>query len=637
MDFIVRDGGTLWLKAYNEFGNVMSIQDFIDSSKVGAYPVGTFPYGEKIETEYGGFPLFWGLIQNSNKNIACLLLPPGESVVIWMLWRLPEVGTIFLHADNDGKGFTVEKGEVLPINLVYEFARTEYMKASQQYQEFQGVGYTFSTEISNWLEIAKQNLTQAESYQQKGLENNSAVYSYKVLTNVIKAREQLVLERAQQDIEKYRKGDVTIFLTDNKGTKLSNATVDYQQVSHDFILSIGWPSARQYADLRDAGFEYACFESWWGEIETSDGTYRFPDSEMEQLQKAGFGIVMHTGIWLTPAYAPATPQFVASMNPTEISSQAYQYSHDIITHYKGNIKMYDAFNEPDLTQAYKFTTDELVDIVNSSVLGSNEADPNIINYINIACPVFRSILLNGVNYLVAYDQFGNIRPGISIFEPPVPYGYDFVKAMQEADVNLDSIGLEFYYGVSAPPIDLGLFADTLDFYSNLSKKIFISELSYATLDDYPGLNTWWKFWGGWHEGYTDKAQADWARDAMTIAFSKPFVNGVQWVGGSDGPEDYYAVGHGIFHKDGITPRPALNAIGDLIKSWTTKGQDITDENGSLTFRGYGGDYELTITAQDGCVFHTRIHVTEGQTNVLDLTVDTTPPVIKSVSLKLIEY
>ncbi|MDO9555123.1 MAG: hypothetical protein Q7J40_00880, partial [Atribacterota bacterium] len=35
VDFIVRDGGTLWLKAYNELGKEMSTQDFIDPLRVG--------------------------------------------------------------------------------------------------------------------------------------------------------------------------------------------------------------------------------------------------------------------------------------------------------------------------------------------------------------------------------------------------------------------------------------------------------------------------------------------------------------------------------------------------------------------------------------------------------------------------
>lgn len=633
VDFVARDGGTLWLRAYDEYGNEMSTQDFTDASKTGAFPLGAFPYGDSIQTNYRGFPLYWGWIQNSDRNTACLLLPPGDPAEIWMLWRLPQVGTTFLHADNGGKGFSVEKGDVLPVNLVYEFARTEYREASQRYQELQGTGYTFSSDVANWLAEADYCMTRAESYQQLGARSDSAVDSYRVLTNVIRAREQLVLEKAQQDIEEYRKGDVTIVLVDNKGNRLSNATVEYRQVSHDFVFCVGWPSAQQYTRLRSAGFEYASFESWWGEIETSDGVYRFPDSEMEQLRRAGFGIVMHASIWLTPAYAPATPRFVASLNPAGMSSQAYQYSYDILTHYKGRIAVYDAFNEPDLHQAYRLTLDELVDIVRSSISGAKRADPIAVNYVNIAYPIFESVINSyAVDYSVAYDQFGNIRP-VPIFEPPAPSGYDFLKAMNEARVDVDAIGLEFYYGVVSPPIDLGLFADTLDFYGNSSRKVFISELSYATLDDYPGSSKWWQGWGGWHEGYTDKAQADWARCAMTIAFSRPYVNGIQWVGASDGPEGYDFVGDALFHKDGVTPRPVLSAIGGLIDSWTTKGNGVTDKTGSLTFRGFGGDYELAIIAQDGRVFHTKAYIPERQNQVLQLIVDTSPPVLKSVSPK----
>jgi len=631
VDFVVQDGGTLWLRAYDVYGNEMSTQDFIDSSKIGAFPVDTFPYGESIQANYGGFPLYWGWIQNSTKNIACLLLPPGKPAEIWMLWKLPEVGTTFLHADNDGKGFNVEKGDVLPINLVYEFAKTEYRKASQKYQELRDAGYTFSKDIASLFDTAEQNMNRAEDYQQQGLKSNSAVYSYKVLTNIINAREQLALERAQQDIEKYRKRDITIVLVDDKGNRLSNATVEYQQVSHDFILSVGWPSAHQYTTLRDAGFEYANFETWWGEIETSDGVYSFPDIEAERLDRAGFGIAMLSSIWPTSAYPFATPEFAADMNPAELRSQAHQYSYDIINHYKNKIKIYNALNEPDLPQAYKFTLDELVGLASAAALGAKEADPIISVFVNISLPILSHLSLDLVNFLVAYDMYGKIRPDVSIFNPPVRSGYDFLNAMVEAGGNFDSIGLEFYYGVVLPPIDLGLFADTLDFYSNLSKKIYISELSYATLDDYPGLNKYWERYGGWHEGYTDKTQADWAKYAMTIAFSKPFINGIQWVGANDGPSDYDFVGDGLFHKDGVTPRPVLNAIGDLIKSWTTEGKGETNESGSLIFRGFGGDYELTITNQDGRVFHTRTHITEGQNNVLNLTVDTMPPVLKSVS------
>jgi len=632
VDFTIGDGGTLWLQAYNQYGTEMAAQDFVDSSKVGAYPVGTFPYGEAIQAKYSGWPLYMGSIQNSNKNVGCILLPTGEPAEIWVVWRLPEVGTTFLEADNDGKGFTVEKGDVLPINLVYEFARTEYKKVLQQHQELQAAAYPLSSVIQNWLDTAQQNWLQAESYQQQGAGNTSAVYSYKVLTNVIKAREQMVLERAQQDIEKYRKGSVTFNIFDDKGNKLTNAKVEYQQVSHDFILSVGWPLPQQYTALRDAGIENSFFEAWWGEVETSDGVYNFPDSVLEQQEKAWLGYIMETGLWLSPAYPPAIPGFVAAMNPAELSSQAFEYSFDYVTHYANRIRLYAAYLEPELPQAYKYTLDEFVDIVRSSNNGVKTADPSMPTHVMIAHPIFKSILMDGVNYTISYDQFGNVLPGKTAYPSPARSGYDFLVALNQAGVNYDAIGLEYAYGAPYPSIDLGIFGTTLDFYSTLLKKVFVSEIFYPTMEEYPNLNKWWEGYGGWHAGYTDKTQADWAASTLTMAFGNPNVIGYEWIPTSDGPDNYYINGGGLFRKDGMTPRPSLVAIGKLINSWTTTGIGTTDATGSLKLRGFGGNYEFTITTEDGQTYHAQAHITEQQENTINLIVDTTLPVIKSVSV-----
>jgi len=228
-------------------------------------------------------------------------------------------------------------------------------------------------------------------------------------------------------------------------------------------------------------------------------------------------------------------------------------------------------------------------------------------------------------------MYGHAKPGIVYYPSPITSGTQFVQALHAAGYRPDAIGLEYYYGVVQPPIDLGLFASSLDHYGALGNKVFVSELSYATLDDYPGLNKWWSWYGGWHQGYTDQAQADWAKDALTIAFSKPFVDGVQWTGSGDGPTDYDFVGDGLFHKDGVTPRPALQAMGDAIHSWTTQGSGTTDASGSLAMRGFGGNYALTITTTDGRTLHGTVHVTEQKDNQTSLALKTTPPAIHSAS------
>jgi endo-1,4-beta-xylanase len=631
VDFTIGAGGTLWLQAYDKSGNEMTPGDYVNSSMIGAYPLGAYPEGATYQNAYGGYSVFWGWIQGSNQNVACLLLPPSKPAELWAAWRVPGIGTTFLHADNDGQGFSVETGAVAPVNLVYEFARTEYRDTLKQFQDRQTAGYRFTADISACLAAAGRSLTLAENLHQSGSEAASARQAYLVLTNVVQAREQFTLEQAQQDIETNRMGSVTVTLTDDQGHPLPNVKVSYRQVSHDFVFSIAFPSEAQYPALRAAGFEYASFESWWGEIETSDGTYKFPDAQIAQLQKAGFGIVMHAGVWTTPAYQPATPLFLAYASPATVIAQAGQYSQDILNHFKNQIKVYNAFNEPDQLQAYPFTLNELVNLVGSSLQGAKKADPGASDYVNLSMPIFEFINQGGANYTVAYDMYGHAKPGSASFASPAASGTEFVQALRATAYNPDAIGLEYYYGVVLPPIDLGLYADSLDHYGSLSKKVFISELSYATLDDYPGLNKWWSWYGGWHGGYTDQAQAEWAKDALTIAFGKPFVNGVQWTGASDGPTDYDFVGDGLFHSDGVTPRPALRAMGDAIQSWTTQGTATTDAAGSLALRGFGGDYALTITTTDGRTLHSRVHVTEQEHNQTSLTLDATPPTIQSAS------
>jgi hypothetical protein len=56
---------------------------------------------------------------------------------------------------------------------------------------------------------------------------------------------------------------------------------------------------------------------------------------------------------------------------------------------------------------------------------------------------------------------------------------------------------------------------------------------------------------------------------------------------------------GLLHKD-MSPKPAYNVLVKLIKKdWWTETDLTTDADGTATFRGFYGEYELTIEARDG--------------------------------------
>lgn len=632
VDFTVHAGGTLWLQTYDLAGKEMTSADFIDTWKIGAYPLGMYPEGETLQNAYHGYNMFWGWIQGSDQTIPCLLLPPGEPAEIWVVWRLPVTGVTFLHADNGGQGFTVERGDLTPVNLVYEFARTEYRIAAQQFNELQAAGYTFSSDIPAWLRAAGESLARAENLHQSGAVSASAVQAYQTLTNVIMAREGFTLQKAKQDIETSRKGNLTLTLVDDHGKLLSNAKVEYQQVSHDFIFSTGFTSPENYPALKAAGFEYTYFQTWWGMIESSPGGYTFPDASVSQQEDAGLGYVYETGPTFSPIYykiAPGFPVYASSETPADLSAHIRRFNNDLITHYLGRIKLFNAFVEPDLLQAFDFTPEELVDFAASSIRGAKQAQPDLQTYILVAHPVFGSILDSRTYYSTIYSPEGDLRMS---FNPPITSGYEFAESLINSNAGLDMIGLEYYYGAPYPPIDMGIFSSSLDHFSTLSKKVFIGEIAYPSLDGLRGVGKPWEAYEGWHAGYTDQVQAEFARDTLTIAFSKPYVAGYQWGLTNDNGTDYYLLGSGLFHQDHLTPRPAFSAFHDLIASWTTSGEGTTDSSAALTFRGFGGDYQLKITTADGRTLYTRAHVTEQQNNQVKLTVDTTPPAFRSAAV-----
>jgi len=71
-----------------------------------------------------------------------------------------------------------------------------------------------------------------------------------------------------------------------------------------------------------------------------------------------------------------------------------------------------------------------------------------------------------------------------------------------------------------------------------------------------------------------------------------------------GSEDYFAhawmqAPAGLLRKD-MSPKPAYNVLKTLIKEqWWTETSLTTDASGTATFRGFYGEYELTVTTPDG--------------------------------------
>ncbi len=600
VNFILQPGGAIWLQTYTPQGQYVFLQDKPTGWNMGVYPLGASPASPSLQYIYHQRPISWGWQDGSSQNHPVALVPADTPVELWIHWPIPEVGNTFIHLDNDGQGYIVPRRGVLPVNVLYEAARTEHRLFQERLAAYQADGYTFTDEIGQWNSEASQALEQAQRECPNGNISACIPASYTVLTRILRAREEAVFQAAQQDIETNRRTDVTVQIVDCSGVPLTGVDVHYQQTSHDFIFAVGWPSTYNQAQiLSEAGFNSATQEAWWSEVLSTPDVYDYRERYFAPIVRAGMKIVMHTGIWITPGWMPT---FAQRMSAADLEALAHDYSYNITRHYREHLVMYNAFNEPQ--NAFGFmplSTQDLVNIAAASVQGAQEGAPHVPTYIN-----FYSMYLG--------DLFWPINSTNETFPTP----NEILQAMLAQDIPFDNIGLEFYNGVFAPTIDIGIFNDALEAYSGYGKTIFVSELSYDATDDAtenPAGESNGDLWfrDGWHAGYTDEAQAEWARYTYTVTFSKPYTTGVMWVPCSDPAEEGDLSGAGLFDQN-KRPRPIVETVGGLIQSWTTSGAAQTDSSGTLTWRGFAGDYILTWTNPDGTPGSATIHVAQGGEN-----------------------
>jgi hypothetical protein len=181
-----------------------------------------------------------------------------------------------------------------------------------------------------------------------------------------------------------------------------------------------------------------------------------------------------------------------------------------------------------------------------------------------------------------------------------------MKLLIEKGIEFDMIGLEVYGKDRTPgvPSDsngnpvVQSVSKRLDTWAELGKPIILTEVDVTTEPN-------------------KKTQAEWLRDFYAMAFAKPYMKGIVWSFMFDNP---WLPKAGIFDchtqdqygncQSGPRPRQAYYALKNLTSSWLTEGGETTDSEGRLRFRGFAGNYSITVNAKGFKPLEVIIHVPE---------------------------
>lgn len=362
---------------------------------------------------------------------------------------------------------------------------------------------------------------------------------------------------AMERIEKLRKSDMKLIVTDSAGKPIPDAKVSAVLQQHAFGFGTA-VSPRLMAQDADGEmyrqkvaelFSTAVIENdlKWGNI-VANG-YSRGDQAVQWLNDHGIPVRGHCLVWPGQRFLPKQILAMAE-KPEELRKAVADHVTETATHYAGKVIDWDVINEP---YANHWIQDRLGNEVMVEWFKlAHAADPNA------------KLFLNDYEILASGNRVGT---------PHQDHFYNTIKYLKDNGAPIHGIGMQGHFGANlTSPENL---LKILDRYAELGLRIKVTELDIRPLDD-------------------EQLRADYLRDFHIALFSHPAVDGVLQWGFWDGA--HWLPDAALFARD-WTIRPHGQAFVDLVHGqWKTKAPGTTDRAGAYGFRGFYGRYEIEVSA-----------------------------------------
>ncbi len=404
----------------------------------------------------------------------------------------------------------------------------------------------------------------------------------------------------EPNIETYRKGDCTLRFTDADGKPLKNAKVKINQSKHDFKYGANifmldeFPTKEEndaYRDLFHKYFNLATVPFYWAGLEPEQGKPRYaadspkvyrrpaPDLCLEYCNEHGIDAKLHCMF-----YDKFIPDWLPKQDEKAMKELYEKRFKEIADRYRGKMYEFEVTNE----LLSEWTWDK------QSCLCSNR------DVLDWAFNLARKYLPNETLVINEGDM---IHSEVAGHDYRSRYFLMIEGALQRG-VSIDKIGMQhhIFCGATGPQEEsIRWYVDFLDpskhlkgfsYLSEFGKPLEITETTIPTL-------------GEGEEG--EQLQAEMLEMLYTVWFSIPQMESIVYWNTIDNtayvdpnPNVVWSENDcraGLFRRD-FTPKPAAKKLWHLFnEKWHTDLELTTDENGSVCFRGFYGDYAAEVNGR----------------------------------------
>ncbi len=386
-------------------------------------------------------------------------------------------------------------------------------------------------------------------------------------------------------IEKYRKGNLVVKVTDTAGRPVVGATVSVHQTRHAFgfgtaldnVFIRDSPDSKHYRALTYAQYNEAVIgnalkaEPW-----EKGGTdaYGDPYSQAEalrfvhELRAHQMKVRGHNLVW--PSWIYSRVWEPLKSNPPALAAHILSHIKDEVGALKGQCFEWDVVNEP-------YNNHDIQDILGPHCLvdwynAAHAADPAARLFIN--------------DYDITENN-GENAAHINAYDAQIKY-------LLDNKAPLGGIGLQSHFGrmLTSPEKAYAI----MNRFARFGLPLEVTEFDVNVPDE--------------------QLQTDYLRDYMTIAFSQPAVSGFVMWGFWEG--DHWLPDAALYRKD-FSIKPNGLAYQDLVfHQWWTEKKGISGTNGKFATRAFLGDYTVSVSIGGKSVTHTA-HVMKNGANTTTVT------------------
>lgn len=410
-------------------------------------------------------------------------------------------------------------------------------------------------------------------------------------------------QRAADGIERYRKGDGRITVTDENGVPIANAKIKLTQTSHEFRFGANIfmldeleteEKNEKYKKYFAELFNMATLPFYWDTLEPECGkpryakdspkVYRRPPIDLciEFCEKHGIEPREHA-----LAYDHFFPEWLCNASSDAIKAALERRCCEIAERYADRMPTIEVTNEMEWQKGKTAFYDD-ADFVEWCFKTAEKYFPH--NQL-------------GINEWISLCWEDKCRSTDKY--------YAYIEANMLKGARIDAIGMQYHlfykreeeYERTRALLDPQNLYKHMDLYAGLGKPLQITEV---TVPSY----SW--------ESEDEEIQAEIIEKLYSIWFSHPAVEQIIYWNLVDGyayvldqdPEKIratqgnMAIGENYYHggllRFDLSPKPAYYKIKELLqKQWHTEAELVTDEKGNIDFRGFFGDYTVEIETDGG--------------------------------------